>query len=308
MSEGALRSKWVMLCPMARTGSSHTSELLDAHEGIRSHHGLFNEGPFGRWPADEFLPPEKRAYYSSLLDDRYIRVGGEERSGEFLDEFIFTNDPRYNDGWSCVGFKIQFVHLVHMPDLLDYLVRNEDIKIIVNTRRHLLEHACAEHWCQRGNSRAARTGEAYDFGETDAVTVDPSDLLATFRNLCRYRQFAVDRFGDGARPFLEWSYEDIFDESGSLDVESHRRLFAFLETQPTQPFSSPFARTPRPDARTYFRNFDELRDAAGSADDGAFAKYFEDAYDPRRDTTWPELDDYQLDEIMVEQDNSRFRR
>jgi hypothetical protein len=302
-----LRSKWVMLCPMARTGSSHTCELLDAHDGVHCHHGLFNEGPFGRWPADKFLPPEKRGYYSSLLDKNYVRIGGEERSGEFLDEFIFTDDPRFNLGWSCVGLKIQFVHFVHMPDLLDYLLANEDVKIIVNTRRHLLEHAAAEQWCQRGNSRAARPGDEYDFGNTGAATVDPKDLVATFRNLCRYRQFAVDLFDDGTRAFFEWSYEDIFRADGSLDVDGHRRLFDFLEIEPSRPFAAPFARTPRPDARSYFTNFDALREAVGAEHDGVFAKYFDEDYDPRRDPTWPVLEDYRLDEIMVERDNLAFR-
>jgi hypothetical protein len=73
-----LRSKWVMLCPMARSGSSHTSELLDAQPNMRSHHGLFSEGPFGRWPADPYLPAEQLEYYSSILDDRFRRVGGQE--------------------------------------------------------------------------------------------------------------------------------------------------------------------------------------------------------------------------------------
>ena len=185
------RSKWVMLCPMARSGSSHTSELLDGHEGLRSHHGLFNEGPFGRWPANEFLEPELQEYYSSILDERYRRVGGQEHSGEFLEEFIFTDDPRYNPrGWQCVGFKVQFVHLVHMPDLRDYLIANKDIKVIVNTRRHLLEHACAELWCSQGNSRGGREGEDFFVCHRSKVPI----RLTLFR----FHQFAVVRECDAA--------------------------------------------------------------------------------------------------------------
>lgn len=302
------RSKWVMLCPMARSGSSHTSELLDAHDGVRCHHGLFNDGPFGRWPANEFLPPGRREYYSSILDENYVRIGGEERSGEFLDEYIFTDDPRYNPGQAqCVGFKIQFVHFVHMPDLREYLLRNADVKVIVNTRRHLLEHACAEYWCQNGNARAARGGEPYGFGRTEAIRVEGNDLLATFRNLCRYRQYAIEEFDDGRRDFLEWSYEDMFHADGSISTESHQELFDVLEIRPSRPFAGPFSRTPRPDARTYFENYDVVRELVDAAEGGTFRKYFASDYDPRADTTWPALGDYRLEEIMIEKDNQRFR-
>jgi hypothetical protein len=301
-------SKWVMLCPMARSGSSHTSELLDGHEGLRSHHGLFNEGPFGRWPANKFLAPELEEYYSSILDDRYRRVGGQERSGEFLDECIFTDDPRYNPRqWQCVGFKIQFVHFVHMPDLRDYLIANKDIKIIVNTRRHLLEHACAEFWCQNGNSRGGREGDEYEFGRTAPIVVELHDILATFRNLCRYRQYAIETFDDGERDFLEWSYEDMFTADGSLDVANHLRLFEFLETKPSRPLVPTFVPTPRPPPSRYFANYSEVEQFMRKADGGIFAKYFHPHYDPRLDRSWPKLRNYQLDKIMVEKDNKRFR-
>jgi len=303
-----MRSKWVMLCPMARSGSSHTSELLDAQDGVRSHHGLFNEGPFGRWPADQFVAPDKRDYYSSILDESYARIGGQEHTGEFLSEFIFTEDARYNPaGWECIGFKIQFVHLVHMPDLLAYLSRNHDIKIIVNTRRHLLEHAAAELWCQSGNSRAGRPGEAYEFGQRSAISADAQRVRAMFRNLCRYRQFAIETFDDG-REFFEWSYEDMFRADGSIDTANHQKLFDFLEIEPSRPFEAPFSRTPRPAARDYFTNYDEIESFMIHTDGGVFRKYFTPEYDPRRDTTWPVLDDYRLGRVMVETDNEQFRR
>ena len=302
------RSKWVMLCPMARSGSSHTSELLDNHDKVRSHHGLFNEGPFGRWPADRFITPDKREYYSSVLDENYRRVGGQEHSGQFLDEYIFTDNPKYNPHrCECIGFKIQFVHLVHMPDLREYLIRNKDIKIIVNTRRHLLEHACAEYWCQNGNSRAARHGDPYDFGYTKAIHVDLRNILATFRNVCRYRQYAIETFDDGERDFFEWSYEDMFQRDGSIDIESHHRLFDFLEMKPTKPLIAPFSRTPRPRPAEYFENYPEVEQFMINADDGV-RKYFATDYDPWRDTSWPVLKDYRLDEIMIETDNSKFRK
>jgi hypothetical protein len=302
------RSKWVMLCPMARSGSSHTCELLDGHEALRCHHGLFNEGPFGRWPANEFLEPELEEYYSSILDERYRRVGGQEHSGEFLDEFIFTDDPRYNpQGWECVGFKIQVVHFVHMPDLRDYLIANKDVKIIVNTRRHLLEHSCAEFWCSNGNSRGAREGEEYEFGRTAPIVVSLENILATFRNLCRYRQFFIETFDDGQRDFLEWSYEDMFTADGTLDIENHLKLFEFLEMEPTRPLVPTFVRTPRPPASRYFENYSEVDQFMTKADGGIFAKYFDAQYDPRRDLSWPTLRKYRLDKIMVEKDNERFR-
>ena len=301
------RSKWVILCPMARSGSSHTSELLDAQERVRSHHGLFNEGPFGRWPANAFIPREREEYYSAFLDDSYTRVGGQERSGEFLDTYIFTDDPRYNPGgWESVGFKIQFVHFVHMPDLREYLIRNKDIKIVVNTRRHMLEHTCAELWCSRGNARAAREGRRYEFGDTGPIHVSPSNVIGTFRNLCRYREYAISTFDDG-RDFFEWSYEDMFRADGSLDSEQHRRLFEFLEITPSDSFAPPFARTPRPSARDYLENYDEVARDVSKADGGVFRKYFDPSYDPRADRTWPVLPEYQLDDVMTERDNSRFR-
>ncbi len=142
-----LKSKWVILCPMARSGSSHTSELLDNYDRdrFRSHHGLFNGGPFGRWPADEMIPSELEEYYRSILNENYDRIGGQEHSGEYLDRFIFTDNRTYNPRqWEVIGFKLQYVHFVHMPDLRQYLVDNRDIRIIANTRRDLLEHACAE--------------------------------------------------------------------------------------------------------------------------------------------------------------------
>jgi len=302
------RSKWVMLCPMARSGSSHTSELVGRQRKLRSHHGLFNEGPFGRWPADTLLAPELKEYYSSILDDRYVRIGGQEHSGEFLEKYIFTDDGRYNPWkWESVGFKIQFVHFVHMPDLRQYLIDNKDIKIIVNTRRHLLEHTSAEYWCQNGNSRAARQGEAYEFGHRGAIAADPRGVLAAFRNLCRYRQYAIETFDNGERAFMEWSYEDIFHDDGSLNVESHDRLFAFLEMPPLRPLTPSFARTPRPGPREYFTNYEELADVIKQAEGGVFAKYFEPAYNPRQDQAWPVLSDYRLDRVMIEKDNVRFR-
>lgn len=302
------RSKWVMLCPMARSGSSHTSELLDGYDKVRSHHGLFNNGPFGRWPADKFIKSEKKEYYSAILDQNYIRTGGQEHSGKFLDEYIFTDNPRYNPRqWECIGFKIQFVHFVHMPDLREYLIKNKNIKIIVNTRRHLLEHACAEYWCQNGNSRAARYGQAYDFGNTKAIHVEPRHILATFRNLCRYRKYAIDTFNDGERDFFEWSYEDMFHENESINIENHQKLFDFLEMKPTKPFSSPFSKTPRPNPREYFENYEEVEQFMENTDDGIFRKYFTSDYDPRKDTSWPILKHYDLDKIMIEKDNNRFR-
>jgi hypothetical protein len=302
-----LKSKWVMLCPMARSGSSHTSELLGFHHRIRSHHGLFNDGPFGRWPANEYLAPEQMEYYSSILDDRFQRVGGQEHSGEFLDKFIFTDDRRFNPRWECIGFKIQFVHFVHMPDLREYLIRNQDIKIIVNTRRHLLEHACAEYWCQNGNSRAARSNENYSFGNQTSIRIAPQKVLATFRNLCRYRQYAIHTFGTGTREFFEWSYEDMFQKDGSLSIENHQRLFDFLGMKPTIPFASTFTKTPRPAARQYLENYEEIQSYVQSRENGIFSKYFLPDYDPWKDHSWPVLRDYQLDNIMVEKDNSQFR-
>lgn len=302
------RSTWVMLCPMARSGSSHTCEVLDGHDGVRCHHGLFNEGPFGRWPADQFIPAEKRDYYSSLLDSSCRRVGGQEHSGEFLDTYIFTDEPTYNaQGWECVGFKIQFVHLVHMPDLHEYLKTRTDVKIVLNTRRHLLEHACAEEWCSNGNSRAAHASEPYEFGKTEPVHVDKKSLQGTFRNLCRYRQYAIENFAGGGRDFLEWSYEDMFQADGSLDVAAHERLFDFLEISPTRPLTPPFARTPRPVATGYFGNYDELALFMKGAEGGVFEKFFDPEYDPRVDLEWPVLDNYRLGEIMVEKSNDRFR-
>lgn len=297
-----------MLCPMARSGSSHTSELLAGHERLYSHHGLFNNGPFGRWPADQFIPPEKKDYYSAILDKNYVRIGGQEHSGEFLDEYIFTDDPRYNPyNWECVGFKIQFVHLVHMPDLREYLIKNKDIKIIVNTRRHLLEHTCAEYWCQNGNSRAAREGKSYTFGKTDAIVVDPGGIRATFRNLCRYRQYAIETFNDGERDFLEWSYEDMFHENGLINIENHRKLFDFLDTKPSRSFAATFSQTPRPPAKEYFLNFQEIAEFIRVSDDGIFQKYFSDDYDPRKDASWPVLKNYRLENIMIEKNNDAFR-
>lgn len=303
-----LRSKWVMLCPMARSGSSHTSELLNQRDGLLSHHGLFNNGPFGRWPATPLIPPEKKDYYSCILDKNYVRIGGQEHSGEFLDKYIFTDDPQFNlEGWECIGFKIQFVHFVHMPDLREYLINNRDIKIIVNTRRHLLEHTCAEYWCQHGNSRATRAGKSYTFGKTEPISVNPVEIGATFRNLCRYRQYAIETFDDGKRNFLEWSYEDMFHENGTINRENHQKLFDFLEIKLSSDFEASFSQTPRPSAKEYFLNFEEIAQFMRHSDGGVFQKYFSDDYDPRKDTTWPVLQEYWLDKIMTEKDNDAFR-
>jgi hypothetical protein len=254
-----------------------------------------------------YLPAEQLEYYSSILDDKWRRVGGQEHSGEFLDKYIFTDDPKFNLHWECVGFKIQFVHLVHMPDLLEYLVHRQDIKIIVNTRRHLLEHTCAELWCQRGNSRGGRPGEEYAFAHTEPIVADPLDIRGTFVNLCRYRQFAIDVFDDGDRDFLEWSYEDMFGADGSLDIRNHELLFKFLEIEPTQPFVARFAKTPRPSVREYLANYDAVERFMRATDDGVFAKYFDTDYDPRADRSWPTLTNYQLGEVMYTRDNLAYR-
>ena len=300
------RVKWVMLCPMARSGSSHTSELLCRHKGIWSHHGLFNNGPMGRWPSKEHIPGGMNEYYSAILDDNYTRVGGEERSGEFLDKYIFTDDSRFNPRqWECVGFKVQYVHLVNMPDLRDYLVRQRDIKIILNTRRDLLEHTAAEWWCNNGNSRAARPDTAYAYGDSSKVWIPPEALFATFRNLCRYRYDARATFDREC--FFEWSLEDMFIPDGGVNEQSHCRLFDFLEMKPSEPFASTFSRTPRPRARDYISNLAELNEASKVVGNGVFEKYFAETYDPRRDTTWPVLDDYSLGSIMRVKDNADFR-
>lgn len=301
--------KWVMLCPMARSGSSHTSETLGQHEGMHSHHGLFNDGPFGRWPADRFLSQDQMSHYSAILDKDYNRIGGEERSGDFLDTYIFTDDPRYNPSqWRCVGFKIQYVHFVHMPDLRDYLIRNTDIRIILNTRRHLVEHAAAEIWCQNGNSRGGRVGEDYGFGDTSSVEVKAADFFGTLSNLCRYREDAIRAFDRPGRRFMEWSMEDMFDAGANLNEENHRNLFTFLGSKPSQPLKPRFAKTPRPKARDYLANYEELRAESKEVRGGVFAKYFEPSYSPYVDKKWPELEDYQLDEIMREKNNDRFRQ
>jgi hypothetical protein len=193
-----------------------------------------------------------------------------------------------------------------MPDLRDYLVRNKEIKIILNTRRHLLEHTCAEFWCQNGNSRAAREGKPYAFGHRDAITVDFHSVEGTFRNLCRYRQYAVETFDDGERDFLEWSYEDMFHENGLIDIENHQKLFDFLELKPSRPFTASFSQTPRPRAKEYFSNYQEIAQEMRAFDGGVFSKYFSDDYDPRKDTSWPVLPFSNLD-IMVEKDNNAFR-
>ena len=302
------KSKWVMLCPMARSGSSHTSELLNSHEGIRSHHGLFNEGPFGRWPADPFIPITKKSYYSTLLNEKYERIGGEEHSGEFLDTYIFTDNPLYNPRkWDCIGFKIQFVHFVHMPDLREYLIQNKDIKIIINTRRHLLEHACAESWCQNGNSRASRPGEDYAFGSADSIPMNSYDVLKTFENLCRYRQYAITLFDEGERDFLEWSYEDAFQMDGSIDTKNHQKLFDFLGMSPTRPLASTFSKTPRPVAKEYWQNYKEIETYMRSPEDGIYAKYFSPDYNPWTDFSWPVLKNYKLERVMKVKNNHQFR-
>jgi len=304
-----LKSKWVMLCPMARSGSSHSSELLDSHENVRSHHGLFNNGPFGRWPADKYIPIEMKAYYSSMLDENYEkRIGGQEHSGEFLDNYIFTDNPKYNpDQWECIGFKIQFCNLVHMPDLMEYLIKNKDVKIIVNTRRHLLQHSCAELWCKNGNSREARPEKPYDFGNTENIYVDLKDIRGTFRNLCRYRQYAIENFDDGDRDFFEWSYEDMFEKSGSINIKKHQQFFDFLEMPPSKPFSSTFSKTPRPSPKEYFINYQEVKDFMTTTDGGIFKKYFSNEYNPWEDYSWPVMENYRLDDVMVVKDNSKFR-
>ena len=297
-----------MLCPMARSGSSHTSELLDSHDSIHSHHGLFGKGPFGRWPADQFIPMEKKGYYSSILDEDYKRVGGEEHSGEFLDNYIFTDNPKYKSHqWKCLGFKLQFVHFVHMPDLREYLIKNKDIKIIVNTRRHLLQQSCAEYWCKNGNSRSTRPGQSYDYGNTDCIYVDVKDIRGTFRNLCRYRQYTIETFDDGERDFFEWSYEDMFHEDGSINIESHKKLFDFLEIPPSKAFSNTFSQTPRPSQEEYFTNYQEVKNFMTTTDAGIFKKYFSNDYNPWKDYTWPVMEDYRLDEVIVEKDNNKFR-
>jgi hypothetical protein len=303
-----LKTKWVMLCPMARSGSSHTSETLGGYEGMLSHHGLFNGGPFGRWPADEFIDVEKMPYYSSVLDENYQRVGGMEHSGEFLDRYIFTDDPKINLGqWECIGFKLQYVHFVHMPDLREHLKRNGDIKIILNSRRDLLEHTTAEFWCQQGNSRDGRPGKAYEFGSTTPITVDFNDFFATFVNLCRYREDAIRTFDLPGRDFLEWSLEDMFDADGKLNVANHTKLFDFLEVEPSEPFTHRFAKTPRPSASHFLKNYEEIKQAAKEVHGGLFSRYFQDDYDSRSEREWPVLENYRLDEIMQEKDNSKFR-
>lgn len=300
--------KWAMLCPMARSGSSHTSELLCRHEGMWSHHGLFNNGPMGRWPSKDYIPLDRTEYYSAVLDDRYVRTGGLEHSGEFLDRYIFTNDPRFNPRqWECVGFKVQYVHLVNMPDLREYLIRNRDIRIILNTRRDLLEHAAAEEWCANGSSRAARRNEPYRRQGPATTSLAPAQLFATFENLCRYREDAITTFDTDDRPFFEWSLEDMFDRYGDLNQDNHRKLFDFLDMQPSGPFASTFVRTPRPGAREYLANFEELKTAARTVDGGIFAKYFEPDYDPYTDHAWPKLSDYRLNDIMKFRDNTAFR-
>jgi len=293
---------------MARSGSSHTSELLGLHEKMWSHHGLFNNGPGGRWPFKDHLTTDQLDYYSAVLDERYVRVGGQEHSGEFLDKYIFTDDPRFNPRrWECIGFKIQYVHFVNMPDLRDYLVRRKDIKIILNTRRNLLEHACAEQWCQRGNSRAARADSAYEFGDQSSVSMDPKALFATFRNLCRYRQDAVDTFDTGERDFFEWSFEDMFDREGGINIENHIRLFDFLEMKPSGPIRGTFTPTPRPRAAEYFHNLSAIREAARTYHGGIFAKYFENDYDPYVDRSWPRFDDSGVRPVMRVADNGMYR-
>jgi len=294
---------------MARSGSSHTSELLDSHQEMRSHHGLFNDGPFGRWPADEFIDKEMMPYYSAILDENYQRTGGMEHSGEFLDKYIFTDDLRFNTGeWYCIGFKIQYTHFVHMPDLRRYLIDNEDIRIILNNRRNLVEHATAELWCQNGNSRGSRPGQLYEFGSTEPITVSPEDFFATCANLCRYREDAMTTFNQPERRFLEWSLEDMFDAAGGLNIPNHERLFAFLDARPSADFYANFTKTPRPTARKYLNNYDELKEAAPDWHGGVFSKYFADDYDPYRDREWPVRKEFQLDTIMVERDNARFRK
>lgn len=293
---------------MARSGSSHTSEILSAHDGMHSHHGLFNGGPFGRWPADKFISAKMMPYYSSILDENYRRIGGMEHSGEFLDKYIFTDNPRYNPGqWSCIGFKLQFVHFVHMPDLRDYLVGNSDIKIILNNRRDLLEHATAELWCQQGNSREARPGEDYDFGSITPVNIDPADVIATCINLCRYREYTMSTFAVPGREFLEWSLEDMFDIDGKLNVDNHQKLFDFLKSKPSSDLAPSFVKTPRPSARHFLKNYEEIRQSVTEAHGGIFSKYFREDYDPRSDYEWPVLEDYRLDSIMQEHDNLKFR-
>ena len=300
--------KWVMLCPMARTGSSHTSEFLDSLPGVRSHHGLFNNGPFGRWPFETPTSKDQYNYYSSILDENYERIGGQEHSGEYLDRYIFTDDERYKrPGWKCIGFKVQYAHFVHMPDLRQYLIDNVDIRIILNDRRDLLEHVCAENWCQNGNSRALRPGEQYEFGKTEAIRIEPEEMAVTFRNLCRYREDVIRTFATDGRQFMEWCLEDMFDIDGQLNIESHMALLEFLDIPPETSFTSTFCQTPRPKASDYLTNFQELNSYFTGYHNGLYEKYFGDDWDPRTDFSWPELVEYNLEAVMRTKDNIAFR-
>ena len=40
---------------------------------------------------------------------------------------------------------------------------------------------------------------------------------------------------------------------------------------------------------------------------GVFGKYFDPGYDPWRDRSWPELEEYDLDQVMVTKDNALYR-
>jgi hypothetical protein len=100
----------------------------------------------------------------------------------------------------------------------------------------------------------------------------------------------------------------MFREDDSLDMDGHQRLFEFLEIAPRESLAASFSRTPRPDARTYFRNYDEIERSMKDVEGGVFAKYFAQDFDPRQDTAWPVLKSYRLKQVMAETDNRRFRR
>ena len=120
-----------MILGTARTGSSLLWSYLNSHPDILCMRGVFgstNKINFGKYYQDldeEVISPE-------LVRER------NKHPVQFIEKYVFKP---YSKPYNAVGFKFFYNHNRHLIDkdaVIDYFIKNQDIKFIHLKRRNLL--------------------------------------------------------------------------------------------------------------------------------------------------------------------------
>jgi hypothetical protein len=190
-----------ILLGYGRTGSNLIIRNLAEHPSVRMFGELFHDSEQERERAFHAL---NETFGAERAERQFYREGAD--GAEYLREGVFYERP-WND-ILAVGFKMFYAHArgdANAGTAWDYLIGNEDIRVIHLSRANLLESwlslriaSITREWVWYADSAGKRT-------VLPPLTLDPTECETYCNQVLAHRQWATESFRN--HPTLDIEYE-----------------------------------------------------------------------------------------------------